>query len=98
MSEITNSDVIEYISNMKVIELSELVKDLEEKFGVSASAPVAMMGPVGAGGQEAQKEEEQTEFTLNLVGFGEKKIQESHKSFPGPSLVSLYSAIPFRVK
>lgn len=75
MSEITKSDVIEYISNMKVIELSELVKDLEEKFGVSASAPVAMMGPVGAGAQEAQKEEEQTEFTVNLVGFGEKKIQ-----------------------
>jgi len=75
MSEITKSDVIEYISNMKVIELSGLVKDLEEKFGVSASAPVAMMGPAGFGGQEAAKEEEQTEFTLNLIGFGEKKIQ-----------------------
>ncbi|MGA1869053.1 MAG: 50S ribosomal protein L7/L12 [bacterium] len=75
MSEITKSDVIEYISNMKVIELSELVKDLEEKFGVSAAAPMAVMGPMGAGGQEAAKEEEQTEFTVNLTGFGDKKIQ-----------------------
>jgi large subunit ribosomal protein L7/L12 len=75
MSEITKNDVIEYISNMKVLELSELVKDLEEKFGVSASAPMAMMGPIGMGVQEKKEEEEQTEFTVNLTAFGEKKIQ-----------------------
>jgi len=74
MAEISKNDVIDYISNMKVIELSELVKELEEKFGVSAAAPVAMMGPM-AGVQEAAKEEEQTEFTVNLIGFGAKKIQ-----------------------
>jgi len=76
MPEITKEAVIDYISNMTVLELSELVKELEEKFGVSASmAPMGMM-PMGAGaGVEAQKEEEQTEFTVNLIGVGSKKIQ-----------------------
>jgi large subunit ribosomal protein L7/L12 len=77
MAEISKEAVIEYISNMTVLELSELVKDLEEKFGVSAAmAPMGMMAPGAVGvGTEAQKEEEQTEFTVNLVGIGDKKIQ-----------------------
>ena len=77
MAEINKEAVIEYISNMSVLELSELVKDLEEKFGVSAAmAPMGMMAPGAVGaGAEAQKEEEQTEFTVNLVGIGDKKIQ-----------------------
>ena len=77
MAEINKEAVIEYISNMTVLELSELVKELEEKFGVSAAmAPMGMMAPGAAGaGAEAQKEEEQTEFTVNLVGIGDKKIQ-----------------------
>lgn len=75
MAEINKEAVIEYISNMTVLELSELVKDLEDKFGVSAAmAPMGMMAP-GAAGAEAEKEEEQTEFTVNLVGIGDKKIQ-----------------------
>jgi len=75
MAEINKEAVIEYISNMTVLELSELVKELEEKFGVSAAmAPMGMMAAGGAGA-EAQKEEEQTEFTVNLVGIGDKKIQ-----------------------
>lgn len=77
MAEINKEAVIEYISNMTVLELSELVKELEDKFGVSAAmAPMGMMaaGAVGAGA-EAQKEEEQTEFTVNLVSVGDKKIQ-----------------------
>jgi large subunit ribosomal protein L7/L12 len=77
MADISKEAVIEYISNMTVLELSELVKELEDKFGVSAAmAPIGMM-PAGAavGGGEAAKEEEQTEFTVNLMGAGDKKIQ-----------------------
>ncbi len=75
MAKITKEDVIDFIANMSVLELSELVKEMEEKFGVSAAAPVAMMaaGPAGdAGGAAA---EEQTEFDVILTAFGDKKIQ-----------------------
>ena len=76
MASVTKEDVIEFISNMTVLELSELVKELEEKFGVSAAAPVAMMaaGAGGAGG-EAAAAEEKTEFDVILLGHGDKKIQ-----------------------
>ncbi len=72
MAEITKEDVIEFIANMSVLELSELVKEMEEKFGVSAAAPVAMMaaGPVDAGADA----EEQTEFDVVLIACGDKKI------------------------
>ena len=76
MADITKDDVIEFIANMSVLELSELVKEMEEKFGVSAAAPVAMMaaGPAdGLGGGEAA--EEQTEFDVILTAHGDKKIQ-----------------------
>ncbi|RZB34364.1 MAG: large subunit ribosomal protein L7/L12 [Desulfobacteraceae bacterium Eth-SRB1] len=74
MADITKDDVIEFIANMSVLELSELVKEMEEKFGVSAAAPVAMMaaGPANAGGE---KEEEKTEVDVILISFGDKKIQ-----------------------
>jgi len=71
MADIKKEDVIEYISNMSVLELSELVKELEEKFGVSAAAPVAV---AAAGGAPAAAEEEQTEFNVVLETFGDKKI------------------------
>jgi large subunit ribosomal protein L7/L12 len=74
MSEITKEDVIEFIANMSVLELSELVKEMEDKFGVSAAAPVARMaaGPADAGaGAEA---EEKTEFDVILNAAGDKKI------------------------
>lgn len=75
MAELTKEDIINYISNMTVMELSDLVKELEEKFGVSAAAPMAMMMP-GAGTAPAeQKEEEQTEFTVTLTAIGDQKIQ-----------------------
>ncbi len=75
MAELTKEDVINYISNMSVMELSELVKELEDKFGVTAAAPMPMM-MAGAGlAQAEQKEEEQTEFTISLTGIGDKKIQ-----------------------
>jgi len=74
MADITKEDVIEFIANMTVLDLSELVKEMEEKFGVSAAAPVAMMA-AGAGDAGAGAEaEEQTEFDVILVAPGDKKI------------------------
>jgi len=76
MPEITREAVIDYIANMSVLELSELVKELEDKFGVSAAmAPVGMMAGGGAPAAAEAQKEEQTEFTVNLVDVGEKKIQ-----------------------
>jgi len=74
MADITKDDVIEFIANMTVLELSELVKEMEEKFGVSAAAPVAVAAAVlgEAGGAQA---EEKTEFDVILTTFGDKKIQ-----------------------
>lgn len=74
MSNISKEDVIEYIANMTVLELSELVKELEEKFGVSAAAPVAMMAAAPVAGAQAAAEPEKTEFNVILTGFGDKKI------------------------
>lgn len=75
MADVTKEDVIEFIANMSVLELSELVKELEDKFGVSAAAPVAMAGMPMAGGDAGAAEEEQTEFDVILISFGDKKIQ-----------------------
>jgi large subunit ribosomal protein L7/L12 len=75
-AEITKEDVIEFIASMSVLDLSELIKEMEEKFGVSAAAPVAMMAAGmgdAAGGAEAA--EEKTEFDVILTAFGDKKIQ-----------------------
>ena len=72
MAGIKKEDVIEYISNMSVLELSELVKELEEKFGVSAAAPVAVA--VAGGAPAVADEGEQTEFNVVLETFGDKKI------------------------
>jgi len=74
MSNITKADVIEFIANMTVLELSELVKELEEKFGVSAAAPVAMMAAAPVAGAPVAAEAEKTEFDVILTGFGDKKI------------------------
>jgi large subunit ribosomal protein L7/L12 len=68
---ISKEDVLEYISGLSVLELSELVKEFEEKFGVSAQ-PVAVAGAAGAGAAEAA--EEQTEFNVVLKDAGAKKI------------------------
>jgi large subunit ribosomal protein L7/L12 len=74
MADITKEDVIEFIANMSVLDLSELVKEMEEKFGVSAAAPmaVAALAPAESGGAKA---EEKTEFDVILTTFGDKKIQ-----------------------
>ncbi|MBF0376082.1 MAG: 50S ribosomal protein L7/L12 [Desulfamplus sp.] len=70
----TKDDVVEFIAGMTVLELSQLVKELEEKFGVSAAAPVAVAVGPAAGAAEAAPVEEQTEFTVILESSGDKKI------------------------
>lgn len=72
---ITKADLIDFISNMTVLELSELIKELEEKFGVSAAAPVAMAVAAGAAPAGAPVVEEQTEFNVILTDVGSQKIQ-----------------------
>ena len=74
MAEVSKADVIDFIANMSVLELSELIKELEDKFGVSAAAPVAMMAAGPAGGAEAAAAEEKTEFDIILTAHGDKKI------------------------
>jgi len=74
MADITKEDVIEFIANMTVLELSELVKEMEEKFGVSAAAPIAVAAAV-SGETGGDKAEEKTEFDVILTTFGDKKIQ-----------------------
>ena len=69
----TKQDVIDFIANMTVLELSELIKELEEKFGVSAAAPVAVAVAGPAGGGEVA--EEQTEFNVILTSSGDQKIK-----------------------
>jgi large subunit ribosomal protein L7/L12 len=75
-ADITKEDVIKFIAGMSVLDLSELIKEMEEKFGVSAAAPVAMMatGPGDAAGGAAAAEEK-TEFDVILTAHGDKKIQ-----------------------
>jgi len=76
MSELTQQQVIDYIKGISVLELSQLVKALEQELGVSAAAamPMAMAGVPAAGGGAAAAAEEQTEFTVTLTNIGEKKI------------------------
>lgn len=69
----SKEEVLEAIANMSVLELSELLSEFEEKFGVTAAAPVAMAAPAGAGGGE--EVEEKTAFDVVLTGPGDKKIQ-----------------------
>lgn len=69
----TNEEILEAISNMSVLELSELVKVIEDKFGVSAAAPVAVAAAAPAAGAAAA--EEKTEFDVVLASAGESKIQ-----------------------
>jgi large subunit ribosomal protein L7/L12 len=72
-NQITKEDVVKFIESMTVLELSALVKELEEKFGVSAAAP--MMAAVAVAGGAPAAAEEQTEFNAVLTSFGAEKIQ-----------------------
>ena len=75
MADISKADVIEFIKGMTVLELSELIKELEETFGVSAAAPMAVAAFGPAAGADAAPVEEQTEFDVILISSGDKKIQ-----------------------
>jgi len=74
MSNVSKEDVIQFIENMTVLELSVFVKELEERFGVSAAAPMSMAAMPGAAAAEVAPVEEQTEFTVLITGVGDKKI------------------------
>ena len=69
-----NAQILEAIAKMPVLQLSQLIKEMEEKFGVSAAAAVAVAAPVGGGGAAAAAAEEQTEFTVMLTATGENKV------------------------
>ena len=73
MADITKDQVVDFIANMSVLEMSELVKEMEEKFGVSAAA-AAVVAPASGGGESEAAAEEKTEFDVILTSFGEKKI------------------------
>jgi large subunit ribosomal protein L7/L12 len=70
---VSKDDILETISNMSVMDVVDLISAMEEKFGVSAAAPVAIAAGPAAGG-EAAAEEEQTEFDLVLASFGSSKV------------------------
>lgn len=75
MAEIKRNDVLTYLEKASMLDISELIKDIEEKFDVTAAAPVAVAaGPAAAAGA-AEAVEEQTEFDVVLTGIGDKKIQ-----------------------
>ena len=69
----SREEILDAIGEMSVLELSELIKDVEDKFGVSASAAVAVAAPTAASSEEVASEE-QTEFDVMLASFGEKKV------------------------
>ena len=68
------TEILDKISSMSVLELSELIKAMEEKFGVSAAAAVSVAAPAAGAGAAAPAAEEQTEFTVLLASFGENKV------------------------
>ena len=71
---IKREDVLEYLEKANMLEVSELISDIEEKFGVSAAAPVAVAGAVAAGGGADSASEEKSEFDVELTSVGDKKI------------------------
>ena len=72
MAEIKREDVLVYLENANMLEISELIKEIEDKFGVTAAAPVAIAGGAAAG--DADVTEEKSEFDIELTGVGDKKI------------------------
>src|SRR5213082_4232146 len=69
------AQILEEIGKMTVLELSQLIKDMEEKFGVSAAAAVAVAGPAAGGAAAAAPAEEKTEFTVMLTAIGDNKVK-----------------------
>ena len=71
---VAKQEILDAIGSMSVLELSQLIKDMEDKFGVSAAAAVAVAAPAAGGGAAAAAKEEQTEFTVILAAAGENKV------------------------
>ena len=74
MADIKREDVLVYLENANMLEISELIKEIEDKFGVTAAAPVAIAGGAAPAAGSADAAEEKTEFDIELTGVGEKKI------------------------
>ena len=74
MADIKREDVLIYLENANMLEISELIKDIEDKFGVTAAAPVAIAGGAAPTAGDAAAEEEKSEFDVELTGVGDKKI------------------------
>jgi len=74
MADIKREDVLVYLENANMLEISELVKEIEDKFGVTAAAPVAIAGGAAPAAGSEDVAEEKTEFDIELTGIGEKKI------------------------
>ena len=74
MADIKREDVLVYLENANMLEISELIKEIEDKFGVTAAAPVAIAGGAAPDAGSADASEEKTEFDIELTGVGEKKI------------------------
>ncbi len=72
---LTRDQILDGIAELSVLELSELLKEFEERFGVTAAAPVAVAAPAAAGGDGGAEEEAKSEFDVVLVDAGDKKIQ-----------------------
>jgi large subunit ribosomal protein L7/L12 len=72
MADVTRADVLSYLENSNMLEISELISDIEDKFGVTAAAPVAVAAAPVGGGEAAA--EEKTEFDVELTSIGDKKI------------------------
>ena len=73
MADIKREDVLVYLENANMLEISELIKEIEDKFGVTAAVPMAIAGGAAPAG-DADSEEEKSEFDIELTGVGEKKI------------------------
>lgn len=73
MAEVKRADVLGYLENANMLEIAELIKEIEEKFGVTAAAPVAVAAAPG-GAAAAEEAEEKTEFDVVMTSFGDKKI------------------------
>ena len=74
MADIKREDVLVYLENANMLEISELIKEIEDKFGVTAAAPVAIAGGAATAAGSTDVAEEKTEFDIELTGVGEKKI------------------------
>jgi len=74
MAKITKDDVLDYLENSNMLEISELIKNIEEKFDVSAAAPVAVAGAAGPASAGDAPAEEKSDFDIELTSVGEKKI------------------------